>query len=314
MDGQRFDHVTRLIGSGASRRSVLKGLTGALLGAAGLASARSQAGATVTCTPQGVSCGGEALPCCPGFICLSATETCGLCIEDGSEITCASGEECCSGLCGKGVCFSEEPVCLEFDETCGLNPAQGELSCCEGLTCIDNVCVPVCAEVGESCGTLQGRTDVVCCEGLACNDEGVCEEIEVPECETDDDCVIEAAGDVDAAICCAGACRQIECCIDDEDPNARCAEGSSCFEGICVFACKGDSDCETGTCCCSDGTCSSDCCEGAPPPETDDVTTLPTTGIGDSDGGLNGLLGAGIVAGAAVYLAGKKLRASEDEA
>ncbi len=108
----------------------------------------------------------------------------------------------------------------------------------------------------------------------------------------------------------------MECCIDDEDPNARCPEGSTCFEGVCVFACKGDSDCEEGTCCCPDGTCSSDCCEEETPADDDDdtggVTTLPSTGAGDGNDELNGLLGLGAIAAGAAYLAGKKLRAGED--
>ena len=133
------------------------------------------------------------------------------------------------------------------------------------------------------------REASIAAKNLVCNSEGVCEEIvPEPECTTDEDCVLEAAGDTDAAICCAGVCRQIECCIDDiltgGDPNDRCPEGSSCFEGICVFACKGDSDCKAGTCCCSDGTCSSECCGGTAPAEpaapvdTGGVTTLPSTG------------------------------------
>ncbi len=51
-----------------------------------------------------------------------------------------------------------------------------------------------------------------------CIDEG-------DACDVDDDCC--------EGICCAGFCRNIECCIDEEDPNARCPEGTSCFEGIC---------------------------------------------------------------------------------
>src|SRR5215217_1624679 len=218
MDGQRFDHVTRLIGSGASRRSVLKGLTGALIGAAGLVGARSSAIAG-SCGSEGAACGAQGdLPCCPEFV------------------------------CGKGSCIGEGPICTDVGGECGDVPAQGRIECCSGLVCIDSTCQPACVDVGEECGNLDGF-EVPCCEGFACSAEGICESIiPEPECGVDADCVAAAAGDFDAAICCGGFCiTGIECCIDDEDPNARCAEGATCFEGICVFACKGDADCASGT-------------------------------------------------------------------
>jgi hypothetical protein len=336
MDGQRFDHVTRLIGAGATRRSVVKGLTGALIGAAGLAGLRSQAGATVTCGDLLAPCGGQNDPPCCSGICGK-----GICItENGcfSDEDCGDGEICCGvdagfGVCdaieccgvgdqvhcGEGLVCNEEGFCdvpcLGFEEPCGAGgPAQGEIPCCDGLSCIDGSCQPICANEGEACGILDGLK-VFCCEGLACNSESVCEEIIVLECAVDSDCVAADAGDVDAAICCGGFCiTGIECCIDDEDPNARCPEGSSCFEGVCVFACKGDADCDSGTCCCPDGSCSDDCCEEVPPPESGGVTALPTTGVGGGNGGGTALLGAALAAGAAAYLAGKKPKGGEEEA
>jgi hypothetical protein len=223
------------------------------------------------------------------------------CCGTEDEVHCPSDEICTA----EGTC---QFVCIDLGEECS---DEGRFGCCDRLTCIDSTCQPICAEEGANCDTSEGIA-ILCCEGLACNSEGVCEEIVSAECEVDADCVTAAAGDVDAAICCAGVCRQIECCIDDiltgADPNARCPEGSSCFEGICVFACKGDADCESGTCCCADGTCSSDCCE------TGGVTELPNTGIRDGDGGGNALLGAALAAGAAAYLAGKKLKGGAEEA
>jgi len=317
-----------LIGSGASRRSVLKGLTGALIGAAGIVSRHQYGSATIVCTSVGDPCGGETnAPCCAGLVCLASSETCEACLPSGLG-GCGSNEECCTGDCWKGLCFdcisSEDCGACEF---CGGYVCVADCTVGEGNSCCNDgeICnletgaceieEPVCVGEGESCGFPNGEGEVPCCDGLACNDEGVCEEIVAPECETDEDCVLQAAGDVEAAICCGGVCiTDIECCINDEDPNARCAEGSTCFEGVCVFACKGDSDCAEGTCCCSDGTCSSECCEdvdNTPPADTGGVTTLPNTGIGDGEGNLTGLLGAGLVAGGAAYLAGKKVKGSE---
>ncbi|MDP9368768.1 MAG: twin-arginine translocation signal domain-containing protein, partial [Chloroflexota bacterium] len=75
-------------------------------------------------------------------------------------------------------------------------------------------------------------------------------------CTTDDDCDAEE-------ICCAGACRAIECCIDEDDPNARCPEGTRCFEGVCDpvdGACTTDAECADDGICCA-GTCRAiECC------------------------------------------------------
>jgi LPXTG-motif cell wall-anchored protein len=76
-------------------------------------------------------------------------------------------------------------------------------------------------------------------------------------CTTDDDCLEDE-------ICCAGFCRAIECCIDDEDPNARCPEGTSCFEGVCdpLLGCGSDDDCAGDEICC-EGVCAAiECCMG----------------------------------------------------
>jgi hypothetical protein len=88
----------------------------------------------------------------------------------------------------------------------------------------DEASAQACAVVGEECGE-----DADCCDDLVCT-EGTCQEPAVcagegEACEEDGDCC--------AGICCVGACRDIECCIDEPDPNARCPEGTSCFEGVC---------------------------------------------------------------------------------
>ncbi|CAN5600949.1 hypothetical protein BH23CHL5_BH23CHL5_23750 [soil metagenome] len=121
----------------------------------------------------------------------------------------------------------------------------------------------------------------------------------------------------EGSICCAGVCREIECCIDEADPNARCPEGTTCSEGICFDFCTDDNECEDGACCCPDGSCLQDCC--ADDPDTDDdpdaddddplISTLPNTGIGQGqDSGR--WVGASLVAGAAVWLASRQIRQS----
>ena len=114
-----------------------------------------------------------------------------------------------------------------------------------------------------------------CPEGTSCF-EGVCDPVTEPgACASDDECG-------DDEICCAGFCRAIECCIDDEDPNARCPEGTSCFEGVCDPI--------------DDA--------GQQPP----VVALPETGTGPDSGGSSSMVSA-ILAGGAAVAAGLGLRA-----
>jgi len=244
MDGQRFDDVARLIGTGASRRSVVKGILASALGLGGVGVVRSLAGAVdapISCMNDG--------DCPEGTICC----------ESGNESFCVS-DECCG----------------PDDDHCA----------------VDEFCTDE-----KICVLLSGRD----------------------ECQEDSDC-LEIQGESEIpAICCGGVCAQIECCTDDEDPNARCADGTSCFEGYCDPICSSDDDCDTDTCCCPDGTCSGDCCEATGPvnePETpvDEPETpvvLPNTGAG-SDSGNGALLGAGLLAAGAAYLAGKKLNAGAE--
>jgi LPXTG-motif cell wall-anchored protein len=143
-----------------------------------------------------------------------------------------------------------------------------------------------CLEDGEECSS-----PTQCCGG-ACI-EGLCS-----GCETHDDCP-------DDLLCCGpgdplGVCRDVECCIDNPDPNETCPEGTSCFEGQCDPLCV-EEECDEGTCCCNDQTCSADCCE---------VTNLPDTGVGDREKNV-AWIGAAAIGGAAAYLAGRRLRERE---
>jgi hypothetical protein len=82
MDGQRFDHITKTMASGASRRRVLGGLAAAVAGAAGLRS---------------VSTIGLAAPedVCPGTHLFPPDDT------TKSIKICASGDLCITGYCVK---------------------------------------------------------------------------------------------------------------------------------------------------------------------------------------------------------------------
>ena len=259
------------------------------------------------CAGVGEACSDLAGPnpsCCLGLICVQGfcEEPEPVCAGVGEGCIQPSGETnlaCCEGLvCVEGICDVPEPVCAEEGDLCGGK----ESECCESLQCINGLCAvpgPTCSAEGETCSIGAG-IDLPCCEGLDCFD-GIC--VPPPNgcadegeaCELDDNCC--------AGICCAGFCRDIECCIDEPNPNDRCDDVESCFEGVCqgvTEVCESDEDCDDDTCCCEDGGCSEDCC-GEP------VTQLPGTGAGASRSASTGLFGAAAAAAAAL-LAGKKLR------
>lgn len=307
VDGQRFDDATRLLGAGASRRSVIKRMAGALmgLGAAGVAGRRASAGA---CLGEGSSCNAEADACCAadGLSCIDST--CQLaCVESGADCGGKSGAVCCTGLvcADNNTCVEPPPTCIEAGESCLL--AGVTIGCCEGLVCGEGgLCVAACQAEGDPC-----KAPSDCCDGLVCGAENTCEVVEVCAAEGD---ACSADSDCCAGICCGGACRDIACCIDDEDPNARCPEGTACFEGVCdpveqTCGVEGDA-CADSADCCNDLTCADSVCAVVvteTPEETGGVTTLPTTGTGGDAGG-TGALGLGLAAGAAALLAGKRLR------
>lgn len=302
MDGQRFDDLTRLIGTGRSRRGVLRLIGGGLAAAVGLGGAR-QAGAQDKCLSEGSACFFDE-ECCDGFNCDGGF--CAGCQSSGAN--CEFDEDCCGLLvCAGNVCAE---TCNVTDEPCGLG-----VDCCVGWFCNGlSVCEPtpfVCGEEGDLC-----KGDGTCCEGHFCNPEDArCKLIEPictaegEMCETDAECC--------AGICCGNACHAIECCIEDENPNDRCADGETCFEGICetpMCAVEGDSCASSAECCkdlaCIDGTCQLDAVPNEEP-DPEPVTHLPSTGVADDRSGLTGLMGAGLAAGAAALLAGKKLRSEQ---
>jgi LPXTG cell wall anchor motif len=185
-----------------------------------------------------------------------------------------------------------------------------------------------------------------CCDGLLCCDAG--DAGECAECCGDGDCP-------QGTICCVGACREIECCIDDiltgGNPNDRCPDTCTCFEGICVdenqercrafcesdkecgkdtccckdgtcsakcceaFVCASDKDCASGYCCCKDGSCSGTCCGSTPttpPPGGGTIDTLPNTGTGGAASDpLNLAAGLTVAAGAAAAAARWRAKQSD---
>jgi hypothetical protein len=207
---------------------------------------------------------------------ISPTSRAAACGDPGAE--CTVNDDCCQGF----YC-NFDGVCAGAAECAGAGGGcDADEACCGRLTCSeeDRTCggpSAGCAGAGESCDT-----DDACCGRSICRDDGTCGGPSAGSgCAADGDCATDE-------ICCGGACAAIACCIEDDDPNARCAAGTSCFEGVCDPIGS-----ETGG----------------------GVTALPNTGAGT--GGQNGggsawLFGAAAVGGIAAVGA-SRLRASRAE-
>jgi len=196
MDGQRFDELARRLGTGTSRRGVLKGIAAGLgasvFGFALRAPARAgfQQCNDLTPCPDGQECVegmcqpiggcGEGPACDTGCSCVdgSCQPDEPICSDVGGE--CASHEDCCGEL----FCNPETSLCTTVAEcsTEGFG-CDGEHPCCNGLVCDSGTCIaePTCAAYNEECwfpevtvaASLDGSN---CCEGYCL--EGIC----VPNC------------------------------------------------------------------------------------------------------------------------------------
>ena len=288
MDMQRFDALTRRVGSAGSRRRVLSAL---VVGAAAHLAQRSDAvackGHNAKCKSNGSCCGDAGLRCvkqgkkkkkrcrcipgwarCPesGDGCLHVaedTENCGSC---GNE--CPDGEPCCFGgecqpLCD-GACCADCFVEVQLDGTLDLdNPvccaangqASGGTICSSNKkkTSDDRCCWPFEACVNGKCCCDDCAGSVVCggkcCAKAACCNGVCCKKGKV--CATTDD------GDtcVPANRACGGAnppCFASETCI-----GGHCCPAARTCGNIC---CAADEYCEipghpSGGCCPINSTC-----------------------------------------------------------
>jgi hypothetical protein len=276
MDGTRFDNLAKLVGKGASRRTILKGLLGlggiAITGTvAGDADARTLGTRPTippppppppptTTTPAPTTTTADPCPL-PAF-------KCGLdCCAD--ELQCCDGECCPDGtVCLTRVFeegpFVEEETCCPFELTC-------ENRCCNG-ECID----PALSVNGGNVITAQvDPFDQTCCpaEGAVCpgSNGTFCCQGDTPQC-----CVRKTgeAVCIAADACCTGA----DCNAQDDPATCReafCNDQFACeTRTICTDqqpdCCQGGNNtccrafgCNTaGVCCGSSIPCADDCCDG----------------------------------------------------
>ena len=171
MDGQRFDRLTRALASGASRRSMLKGLLG--MGGTVAVGSVTNSGADAR---RSSGSGSTPRPSCPGqTLCPDSSRCCDTCngFQNGC---CPVGTEPCTTNV-TGCCA----ICDGF--SCGRECCSSEAQCCDGECCVDgSVCI---AE--ERCCPLDLMCGDVCCNGdgqRCCG--GVC--IDAGQCCGDDEC------------------------------------------------------------------------------------------------------------------------------
>jgi hypothetical protein len=166
MDPNTIDRLARLVGSGQSRRRVLKTVAGGALAALGLdtaASARGLRSAGNSCTASSD---------CASGLCVQESRTRKVC-HCGSASDCPNSDLCHPLTCSVGACVPAAPVvCLPSDQchTSGIcNPATGACSNpikTNGTVCDDgdaSICNNVCVE-----GTCSGEPCTVTCDGGVC--------------------------------------------------------------------------------------------------------------------------------------------------
>jgi hypothetical protein len=179
MDGQQFDRIARALGSGRSRRSVVKGLAAGVFGLVAGTKAMEQAAAGVQCISDGQACspsGEGGSSCCEGYSCAAyvgdtytcqAIVTCSWWGEDCTENECCDGFVCSSA----GTCANEVGACAGGYERCEYQEGDVYVTCCDGLICEETgkgqLCL-YCAPQGVSCEYDS------CCSGLVCGEDLIC--------------------------------------------------------------------------------------------------------------------------------------------
>ena len=249
MDGSRFDHLTRSLASGTSRRKVLKALLG-LGGAAAVGSAATggpaDAARRPSPTPTPHKCPGvqtwNGTKCaCPPNLSQCVPGVGPACCNDQlAQPGSPDYSECCDNACCHGTCYGEELCCPTGNTVCNAR------ACCDaGQACcsVDDCCSGACyagnqfccaAGTGEICGDD-------CCDTAT---ERCCERPGGPVCIPLD-----------------------SCCLDRECPGDQ----TQCLRGVCnpqTNSCEQQSECTGDERCCPDqqpgdvGVClgPNDCC------------------------------------------------------
>lgn len=266
MDDCRFDNLTRTLARGTSRRSLLKGLAGAVLGG----------GAMLGGVPSG-----EAF----------------MCRQPG--VLCAKDAQCCSGSCDpvSHRCGGDLPC-----RSAG-HPCEGNQSCCAGLVCqasdpgaalrCTTPCTPTtCAAQGMQCGPVSdgcgGTLQCGDCPSATCSTgscaQGQCTLTPIAGCCTSDDqCDDGTACTVDTCDPSTNTCTHtpVTCQPSDVCHTASCDPSQGCIQTPVSDGtdCGGGKICQQGACVCPSGTmdCGGICAQCCTPDDCPGTTCSPAT-------------------------------------
>jgi len=171
MDEQRFDQIAKRLGQSRTRRSAVKGLGGALLGAAGLATGL-EAAATGKHQRHGasgrvaVACGNQT--CSPDEICIGGGRA------DIPQVCCNTAKTCGGPDNNLKICCTSSQTCTGDipNQTCA-NTCHGQ-SCAQGEVCIGGGRIgtttfpQVCCASGKTCGGPQDIVKICCASSQTC--------------------------------------------------------------------------------------------------------------------------------------------------
>lgn len=259
MDANHFDALTKHLATGGfSRRRLLRGLGGGLVGAA---LAVTRAGAAPRCKRAGQHCQTNA-DCCPaenGTLCTDHVCT-----------ACPSGTTLCNGQCIATACAGGQ----QFDlTTCACTCPTGSTLC--GGTCVDTAAdAQNCGSCGNAC-TIAGSA---CINGACACPLGTTYCVGTNSCAAlgTDAANCGNCGHVCAApatACVAGVCScpagQVPnpltggCCVNA--PNGPCTSNADCCSNVCGILPQGQQVCfclGSGSSCQFDAQCCFGSCVG----------------------------------------------------
>lgn len=247
MDGHRFDELVRLAGSSWSRRSLLRGLLGAIAAGAAVTIGGNLSAHARTCNTAGRACR-EHADCCSrnclgpnrnGRRLCAATPPTNSCKPAGG--TCTLDGNCCDRPCYQGTCrFVPIGQLCTADKDCSSNSCHPEDdgsycspntpggACRVAADCTTNLCTSghcACATAGATCTSAAD-----CCDRPCDANTGTCRFLPFDQlCASDAECSSNNCQQVDPAFkACVkngagGFCRENLDCLSGQCSGTTCA-------------------------------------------------------------------------------------------
>ncbi len=305
MDGQRFDRWTRSLVTASSRRSLVKGLAGAVVAVFAAGAGEIEAAPSCRGLRAGARCG-TCGACDGNGTCVPNSDNCGdckvchptsfRCTALPADTPCAACKTCQGGRCLEKRCGRGKRCCPSSSACVATGGCCTDAECGECGTCENGTCKSSPGKEGQDCGgsackVCRGGQCVVkpenancpggkCCGGTCranaacCTDEG-CDDPDCGKCENFQ-CNRTAKNDRpcgNAPAC--HICKDGHCVNKPDNSNCRGSNGSCCGGACCIgnqICCEGQ--CCAGTCLPLVGCCGSSsftaagadlCCPFGPP-------------------------------------------------